>query len=48
MGRSIKKGPFVDDASPGSIGLESMFGLMCNQFTLEKTIDILTRRKIQA
>jgi len=35
-----------DDASPGSIGLESMFGLMCNQFTLEKTIDILTRKKI--
>ena len=35
-----------DDASPGSIGLESMFGLMCNQFTLEKTIDILTRNKM--
>jgi dihydroorotase len=35
-----------DDASPGSIGMESMFGLMCNQFTLEKTIDILTRNKM--
>ena len=35
-----------DYASPGSIGLESMFGLMCNQFTLEKTIDILTRGKM--
>ena len=35
-----------DDASPGSIGLESIFGLMCNQFTLEKSIDILTRRKM--
>ncbi len=35
-----------DDASPGSIGLEPMFGLMCNQFTIEKTIDILTRNKM--
>ena len=35
-----------DNASSGSIGLESMFGLMSNQFTLEKTIDILTRKKI--
>ena len=35
-----------DKASSGSVGLESMFGLMNNQFTLEKTIDILTRRKI--
>ena len=34
-----------DNASSGSIGLESMFGLMSNQFTLEKTIDILTRKK---
>ena len=34
-----------DDATPGSIGLESVFGLMCNNFTLEKTIDILTRKK---
>ena len=34
-----------DIASPGSIGLESVFGNMCNNFTLEKTIDILTRHK---
>ena len=34
-----------DHASPGSIALESVFGLMCNNFTLEKTIDILTRKK---
>ena len=34
-----------DHATPGSIGLESVFGLMCNNFTLEKTIDILTRNK---
>ena len=34
-----------DLASPGSIGLESVFGNMCNNFTLEKTIDILTRNK---
>jgi dihydroorotase len=34
-----------DHAEPGSIGLESVFGLMCNNFTLEKTIDILTRNK---
>ena len=34
-----------DHAAPGSIGLESVFGLMCNNFTLEKTIDILTRKK---
>ena len=34
-----------DNASSGSIGLESMFGLTNNQFTLEKTIDILTRKK---
>ena len=34
-----------DDASFGSIALESVFGLMCNNFTLEKTIDILTRKK---
>ena len=40
-----KKNVF-DNASSGSIGLESMFGLMSNQFTLEKTIDILTRKKI--
>ena len=34
-----------DLATPGSIGLESVFGNMCNNFTLEKTIDILTRNK---
>ena len=34
-----------DNASSGSISLESMFGLMSNEFTLEKTIDILTRKK---
>ena len=34
-----------DITSPGSIGLESVFGNMCNNFTLEKTIDILTRHK---
>ena len=34
-----------DHASPGSIGLECLFGIMCNNFTLEKTIDILTRNK---
>ena len=34
-----------DLASSGSIGLESVFGNMCNNFTLEKTIDILTRNK---
>ena len=34
-----------DVASPGSIGLESVFGNMCINFTLEKTIDILTRNK---
>jgi dihydroorotase len=34
-----------DLAAPGSIGLESVFGNMCNNFTLEKTIDILTRNK---
>lgn len=34
-----------DLASSGSIGLESFFGNMCNNFTLEKTIDILTRNK---
>ncbi|MDC1034651.1 dihydroorotase [Flavobacteriaceae bacterium] len=34
-----------DLASYGSIGLESVFGNMCNNFTLEKTIDILTRNK---
>ena len=34
-----------DLATPGSIGLESVFGIMCNNFTLEKTIDILTRHK---
>jgi dihydroorotase len=34
-----------DLATPGSIGLESVFGIMCNNFTLEKTIDILTRNK---
>jgi dihydroorotase len=40
----VKKVVF-DHAEPGSIGLESVFGLMCNNFTLEKTIDILTRNK---
>ena len=34
-----------DLATPGSIGLETVFGNMCNNFTLEKTIDILTRNK---
>lgn len=34
-----------DHALPGSISLECMFGLLCNNFTLEKSIDILTRRK---
>ena len=40
----VKKVVF-DHAEPGSIGLESVFGLMSNNFTLEKTIDILTRNK---
>ena len=34
-----------DKALPGTIGLECVFGILCNNFTLEKTIDILTRRK---
>ena len=34
-----------DDAIPGTIALECVFGLLCNNFTLEKTIDILTRKK---
>ena len=34
-----------DDAIPGTIALECVFGLLCNNFTLEKTIEILTRRK---
>ena len=34
-----------DKALPGTIGLECVFGVLCNNFTLEKTIDILTRRK---
>ena len=34
-----------DNALSGSIGLECMFGVLSNIFTLDKTIDILTRRK---
>ena len=34
-----------DHALPGSISLECAFGILCNNFTLEKSIDILTRRK---
>lgn len=34
-----------DHAEYGSIGLESMFGVLQNSFTLKKTIDILTRGK---
>ena len=34
-----------DLATPGTIALESVFGSMCNNFTLEKTIDVLTRKK---
>ena len=34
-----------DHATRGSIGLESVFGLMCNNFTLEKTIDLVNRNK---
>ena len=40
-----KKMVVFDYASSGTIALESMFGLICKQFTLEKTIDILTRKK---
>ena len=35
-----------DNASSGTVALESIFGLMSSKFTLEKTIDILTRKKI--
>ena len=35
-----------DNASSGTVALESTFGLMSSKFTLEKTIDILTRKKI--
>ena len=34
-----------DNALSGSIGLECMFGALSNIFPLDKTIDILTRRK---
>jgi len=34
-----------DNALSGSIGLECMFGVLSNIFPLDKTIDILTRRK---
>ena len=34
-----------DHALSGSISLECVFGILCNNFTLEKSIDILTRRK---
>ena len=34
-----------DNALPGSIGLECMFGTLLNIFPLDKAIDFLTRRK---
>lgn len=34
-----------DDALPGTIALECTFGLMLNNFPLEKTIEILTKKK---
>ena len=34
-----------DDALPGTISLECTFGLMLNNFPLEKTIELLTKKK---